>query len=113
MKKKAQTLSGKNPYRLAVHTIRAERGIMCECCGKQPWTQNNHCIIHRSKGQEKHLDVMDNSEMVCAECHISKRCDSRLHKKSHWAKQVERGYNMDAWWDSLPWQLTTGRAKPK
>jgi hypothetical protein len=86
-------------------------GRMCEICHERPWTEKNHCIIHRCKGFEKYLDVPENMEFVCHTCHDYPAHTSE-HKKLFWRKQIERGYDMEAWWNSLPPKLSIGRAKP-
>jgi hypothetical protein len=83
----------------------------CNICGKYGSVQRNHCIIHRSKGWEKWLDVPENTEDVCMGCHIYP-AHTHWHKVDFWRQQVERGYDMSAWWDSLPEKLTIGRKKP-
>jgi hypothetical protein len=84
---------------------------LCEICKLNPATERNHCIIHRSKGYKKYLDVPENIEFVCHSCHYYPAHTSE-NKISFWARQEKRGYDMDAWWNSLPWELIIGRPKP-
>lgn len=93
-----------------LHLIRCG-GAGCEICTIRKATEKNHCIIHRRKGYEKYLDVPENMEFVCHSCH-DYPAHTTEHKREFWKKQIERGYDMDKWWDSLPWKLTIGRAKP-
>jgi hypothetical protein len=68
-------------------------------------------LIHRSKGWEQYLDVPENLEDVCHICHIYP-AHTRRHKAAFWKQQEARGYDMLAWWYSLPYKLTAGRARP-
>jgi hypothetical protein len=83
----------------------------CENCHNRPWTEKNHCVIHRSKKYEKWLYVPENIEFVCHECH-DYPAHTHGHKVVFWMKQITRGYDMDKWWDNLPWVLKLGRSKP-
>ena len=85
--------------------------ILCNICRVRQASERNHCVIYRSKGWEKYLDVEENLEDVCPDCH-KYPAHTAAHKKEFWKQQIERGYDMDKWWNSLPWQLTIGRAKP-
>ena len=83
----------------------------CNICGKYGSVQGNHCVVHRAKGYEKYLNVPENMEDVCHDCH-GYPAHTHRHKVEFWYQQVERGYDMDAWWNSLPFELTIGRKKP-
>jgi hypothetical protein len=88
------------------------RGVVCEICEDRLATAPHHCAMHRSKGYEKYLDVREDIEFVCDPCH-KYPADTTEHKKEFWWRRVNQGYNMDKWWDGLPWRLRIGRCKPK
>ena len=80
----------------------AERGPYCEICHWRKATQAHHCIVKRRKGHPER-DVPANRELTCDECHIwgDGYVNSYEHKCSFWQKQIERGYDMRKFYDSL------------
>jgi hypothetical protein len=83
----------------------------CEICGKWGWLDPHHCIIHNVKGWELWLTVPENIEYLCRTCHRYPG-GTTAHKAAFWNTQVDRGYDMQAWWEGLPHKLTVGRARP-
>lgn len=82
-------------------TIAMKRGLQCEACGDYTMNlQLHHWLFHRMKGVPE-LDSEENCGLVCHKCHgdVVNGYESR---RSFWKRQVERGYDMDAWLDGLP-----------
>ena len=77
-----------------------KRGGLCEICHIRPATQLHHCIVRRRKGHPEY-DVEENLEAVCEVCHAKPGTDSYEHSCEFWARQVKRGYDMQAWYDGL------------
>jgi hypothetical protein len=77
-----------------------KRGYFCESCGVRIATELHHCIIRRSK-RHPEFDCEQNLELLCKFCHSSPGIDSYSHSCDFWRKQVHRGYDMQAWIDSL------------
>ena len=77
-----------------------ERGPYCEMCYWRPATDPHHCIIRQMKGHPEY-DVLENLEALCHDCHMDGYVDSYEHSQAFWARQVERGYKMQEWKDSL------------
>lgn len=84
------------------------RGNFCENCSF-PFTRYNtpdrhaerhHAIIKRKKGNAA-LDEEINIELVCHKCHASGIVDSFEHRQEFAMRQINRGYDVKAWIESL------------
>lgn len=78
------------------------RGELCEVCGLDKATDAHHCIEMRQKRYMKELTVAENLEAVCHKCHMEGRADSAEHAIEFAKRQVERGYDILRWYNSLP-----------
>ena len=80
------------------------RGNACEHCHK-PFMRDNWPERHHSiKGRSKHRPEFDedvNIELVCHNCHQSGEVDSFEHRQEFAMRQVNRGYNVSLWIQSL------------
>lgn len=81
-----------------------ERGNQCEFCGVtftyDNFCERHHCIVRRRKGNAA-LDEPINIELVCHQCHQSGIVDSFEHRQEFAMRQVNRGYDVKAWIESL------------
>jgi hypothetical protein len=81
-----------------------ERGAFCEMCGCSPSYGNpferHHAIVKRRKGNAA-LDEPVNIELVCHICHASGVVDSFEHRQEFAMRQVNRGFDVKAWYESL------------
>jgi hypothetical protein len=80
------------------------RGDQCEHCGSAFTFSNrperHHCIHGRVKGKPE-FDEPVNIELVCHNCHQSGEVDSFEHRKEFAMRQINRGYDVVAWVESL------------
>ena len=81
-----------------------QRGYECECCHK-PFSAYNpperhHAIVKRRKGNMA-LDEPINIELVCHNCHQSGIVDSFEHRQWFAMRQINRGYPVKEWYESL------------
>ena len=80
------------------------RGNRCENCGVtftyDNFCERHHCIVKRRKGNAA-LDEPVNIELVCHNCHTSGRVDSFEHRQEFAMRQMNRGYDVKAWVESL------------
>lgn len=81
-------------------TIVAKRGAQCEMCYGNLGTELHHCIVRRSKKHPEY-DAEENLMLLCRRCHSDGYVNSYQCKVGFWSRQVERGYNMRSWYDSL------------
>ena len=80
------------------------RGNACEHC-HEPFTRDNHperhhALVRRSKHRPE-FDEDVNISLVCHKCHASGEVDSYEYKQLFAMRQVNRGYNVTAWYQSL------------
>ena len=80
------------------------RGNTCENCNepftRENWPERHHCI----KGRSKHRPEFDedvNISLVCRKCHASGEVDSYEYKQVFAMRQVNRGYFIKEWYQSL------------
>ena len=84
--------------------IGKERGWVCEICGRNRWTELNHCIAHDKRKPEwyhRAASVLANLQAACSECH-NPRGHTHKNKLDFVQKQKARGYDLVAFVDSLP-----------
>jgi hypothetical protein len=81
-----------------------ERGFECQCCGEEYYPGNpperHHAIVRRKKGHPE-LDEPINIELVCHRCHQSGVVDSFEHRQEFAMRQINRGYDVVGWVQSL------------
>jgi len=81
-----------------------ERGFACENCGSYHAEFNilerHHCIVKRSKNRPD-FDEDINIELLCRSCHASGIMDSFEHRYEFAIRQINRGYDVKAWVESL------------
>lgn len=82
-----------------------KRGECCENCGRPftyfNWAERHHCI----QGRDKRFSELDNEiniELVCHNCHASGVVDTADHAIEFAKCQIERGYPVIEWYNSLP-----------
>lgn len=81
------------------------RGNQCENC-HEPFTFNNppqrhHAIVKRSKGKPE-FDEEINIELLGGTCcHLNGRCDTFEHRQEFAIRQVNRGFDVVSWYESL------------
>lgn len=79
--------------------ILAERGPMCEACGVRRWSELHHCLVHDSKRFHKEVTCKENLMAVCRHCHS--HLNGNEVRVAFAKKQVERGYDIRGWYNSL------------
>jgi hypothetical protein len=80
-----------------------ERGNACEVCGNPDYSrplERHHCIVRRSKNHPE-FDEPINIELVCRICHQSGVVDSFEHRYEFAMRQINRGYPVKEWYESL------------
>lgn len=81
------------------------RGNACENCGS-PFTFNNtpqrhHCLHGRVKGKPE-FDEEVNIELLGSNCcHLNGKCDTFEHRQEFAMRQINRGYDVVGWHQSL------------
>lgn len=80
-------------------SILEKRGALCENCGTRTWTELHHCLVHDSKRLHKQVTVEENLMAVCRRCHS--HLNGHEVRVAFAKKQVERGYDICAWYNSL------------
>ena len=81
------------------------RGNCCENCGA-PFTFNNtpqrhHCLHGRVKGHPE-FDEPVNIELLGSQCcHLNGKGDTFEHRQEFAMRQINRGYDVKAWYESL------------
>ena len=83
--------------------IRKERGNLCEFCGKRPWSDLHHCIVHDSVRYHKQVTVAENLMAVCRTCHP--HMNGHEIRVRFALKQIERGYDIISWYINLPLKI--------
>lgn len=78
-----------------------EKYPYCEICDKRLGTDLHHCIEKRRKGHPE-LDCEINLEVVCHQCHMEGKADSKEHAIEFVKRQIERGHDVLDWYDGLP-----------
>ena len=81
-----------------------QRGWFCENCGypcnRHDPPERHHCIVRRSKNHPEY-DNECNIELVCHNCHASGAVDSFEHRQEFAMRQINRGYPVKEWYESL------------
>jgi hypothetical protein len=81
-----------------------ERGNACEICGcEQTYNnpfQRHHCLHGRVKNHPE-FDEPVNIELVCFKCHFGCIADSFEHRQEFAMRQINRGYDVKLWYESL------------
>jgi len=81
-----------------------QRGWFCENCGyptdRYNRPERHHCIIRRNKNRPE-FDEEINIELVCHRCHTSGIVDSFEHRQEFAMRQINRGYDVKSWVESL------------
>ncbi len=72
----------------------------CEVCHFRSGTDLHHCIEKRRKGHPG-LDCEINLEVVCNQCHIAGKANSKEHALEFVKKQIARGHDVLGWYDGL------------
>ena len=97
-------LKTNKPLYLVKMELIEKRGYRCECCGlPQTYLEAHHVFIHRSK-RHPELDCPQNIQLVCQQCHMSGRADSKDNFDNFWTVQSKR-YDMEQWKLSLPLKI--------
>ena len=81
-------------------TLVEQRGQFCEVCHAQLAVDPHHVIYHRRKGYPEYDDPF-NICLICRQCHDTGYVNSRAFKVEWYRSQKAKGYDMDAWLDSL------------
>ena len=80
------------------------RGDRCEFCGViftyDNFCERHHAIVKRRKGNAA-LDEPVNIELVCHQCHQSGNVDSFEHRQEFAIRQINRGFDVKSWYESL------------
>ena len=77
-----------------------ERGALCEVCHQRWATEVHHVIYHRRKNKPEY-DNPANLCLICRTCHDTGNVNSRAFKVDWYNSMKRKGYDMDAWLDSL------------
>lgn len=95
----------------------ATRGYYCEVSGcNNLATEAHHCLYNRKRGKKpmKELDMDENLQLVCEDCHyVTGKASSAENKLDFWNAQCERygRRHMLAWHSSLPMKSKDGLYK--
>jgi hypothetical protein len=88
----------------SVEWFMQDRGNMCEACGCSPsysnWFERHHVIVRRSK-KHPEFDEPVNIELLCHSCHSSGIGDTFEHRQEFAMRQINRGYPVKEWYESL------------
>ena len=80
------------------------RGNQCENCRLQfffgSWPERHHCLHGRVKGHPE-FDEPVNIELVCHNCHQLGLVDTFEHRQEFAMRQINRGYPVKEWYESL------------
>jgi hypothetical protein len=80
------------------------RGDACEICGQQNkyanWYERHHVIMRRSKRHPEY-DHEINIELLCHSCHASGIADTFEHRQEFAMRQINRGFDVVGWIESL------------
>lgn len=87
-------------YQIRYNIFVVQKRTRCENCGLVTATQLHHCIFRRDKRRPE-LDCGENLMPTCETCHMSGEVDTPEARKTFWAAQIKRGYDMEKWYNNL------------
>lgn len=79
----------------------------CPICGRALNEYHvHHALITRDVRFQKWLDQPENLQLICPRCHANHgRLSNFYARKKAWKAKVELGYDLDAWYDSIPMRV--------